>query len=431
MLRAPDVALALLLPCSALLGAPLDAEIERAAEAMAPDLVETRRDLHAHPELGNRESRTGGMIARRLRDLGLEVRHPIARTGVLGILEGSRPRPVVAVRADLDALPIQERNDVEYRSRNPGVMHACGHDAHTTIVLGTARVLAGLRDRLPGTVVFIFQPAEEGPPEGEDGGAPLMIREGALDRPAVEAIFGLHVDPSLDAGQVGWSAGPIFASSDHFVIEVAGRKTHGAYPHTGLDPIPVAAEIVQALQLIVSRQLDARRPKVLTIGSFHGGNRFNIVAGRVTMEGTIRTLDPAVRAGLKERMARTVDGVAGAHGAGATLRFVGEGIAPTLNDATLARASVPSLERVFGRDSVLEVEPQMGAEDFSAFAERVPGLYIKLGVRNRARGISAMIHTPDFDLDESTLPLGVRAMSTLVLDYLRRASEAEPPGGPS
>ncbi len=397
-----------------------DAEIKAAAEALAPSLVETRRDIHRHPELGNREVRTGQLVADRLRRLGLEVRHPVARTGVVGVLRGGRPGPTVAVRADLDALPIEERNDVPYKSENAGVKHACGHDAHTAIVLGAAETLARLKDRLPGTVVFIFQPAEEGPPEGEEGGAPLMIKEGVLDAPRVDAIYGLHMDPSLEVGTVGWAIGPIFASSDRFVIEVDGRKTHGAYPHTGLDPVPVAAELVQALQLVVSRQIDAQHPKVLTIGSIRGGNRFNIIAEKVTLEGTIRTLDAEVRRSLKERMARTVEHVAAAHGTAARLRWVGEGFVPTRNEERHTRASLPSLERVYGKANVREVKPQMGAEDFAEFAARVPGLYLKLGSRNESKGITAMIHTEDFDIDEAVLPLGVRAMSTLVWDYLAR-----------
>ena len=398
-----------------------DAEIRAAADALAPALVETRRDIHRHPELGNREFRTGKLVAERLRTLGIEVRYPVAKTGVVGILKGARPGAVVAVRADLDALPIQERNDVPYKSENAGVKHACGHDAHTTILLGTAEVLSKMKDRLPGTVVFLFQPAEEGTPEGEDGGADLMIKEGALDQPKVQAVYGLHMDPTLEIGEVGWSIGPIYASSDRFVIEVQGKKTHGAYPHTGLDPIPVAAEMVQALQLIVSRQFDALSPKVLTVGSIHGGNRFNIIADQVTLEGTIRTLDAAVRRDMKERIQRTVTGVATTNGLTAALRWVGEGNLATMNDVALTRASVPSLQRVYGAAQTREVAPQMGAEDFAALADRVPGLYIKMGVRNEAKGITAMIHTEDFDIDEGVLPLGVKAMSTLVWDYLARA----------
>ena len=405
----------------------VDVEIRAAAEAMAPALVATRRDIHQNPELGNREVRTGTLVADRLRALGLEVRHPVAKTGVVGILRGGRPGPVVAVRADMDALPIVERNDVPYKSGNPGVKHACGHDAHTTIVLGAAEVLAKMKDRLAGTVVFIFQPAEEGPPEGEEGGAKLMVKEGVLDDPKVSAIYGLHMDPTLPVGDVGWSIGPIFASADTFAIDIAGHTTHGAYPHTGIDPIPIAAEMVQSLQLIVSRQIDAQNPKVLTIGSIQGGNRHNIIADSVTMRGTMRTLDAHVRQEMKDRIARVVAGVAEANGTTATLRFVDEGVPPTRNEAALTRASVPSLQRVYGALHTREVVPQMGAEDFAEFAERVPALYVKMGVRNEAKGITAMIHTADFDIDEAVLPLGVRAMATLVFDHLARGGIAAGP----
>jgi len=397
--------------------------IRAAVEAMTPRLVETRRDLHRHPELGNRETRTEQVIADRLRRLGIEVRDPVAKTGVVGILRGGRPGPVAGLRADMDALPIQEKNDVPYRSENPGVKHACGHDAHTTIVLGVAEVLASLRAKLPGTVVFLFQPAEEGPPEGEEGGAPLMIKEGALDDPKIGVLYGLHMDPLLDVGRVGWAAGPIWASSDRFAITVTGKRSHGAYPHTGLDPVPVAAEIVEGLQLIASRQVDAQKPKVLTIGSIHGGNRFNILAEDVTMEGTLRALDEAVRADLKTRMERTVRGIGEANGLPAVLRFVGEGNPATLNDPALTRAALPALRRVFGEAGVVEVPPQMGAEDFAHFAQRVPAAYFKLGVRNAARGITAMIHTEDFDLDEGVLPLGVRGLAEVIWDHQSGARE--------
>jgi amidohydrolase len=404
---------------AALAAAPY-ADIDAAVRVLTPRLVETRRDLHMNPELGNRETRTSALVADRLRALGLQVRYPVAKTGVVGILKGGRPGRVAALRADLDALPIEERNDVPYKSRVPGVKHACGHDGHTAIVLGVAEVLSGLRARLPGTVVFLFQPAEEGPPEGEKGGAPLMIEEGVLDDPKVEAIFGLHMDPLFDVGTIGWAKGPIYASSDRFVVTVTGKKTHGAYPQTGIDPIPVAAEIVQALQLIVSRQTDTLDPKVLTIGSIHGGNRFNIIADEVVLDGTIRTLDAAVRKDLKERMGRTVEGTAAAGGASARIRWVGEGNPTTVNDASLAGASVKALERATGPGRTIEVRPQMGAEDFAHYALRVPGFYVKLGVRNESKGITAMVHTEDFDMDESVLPLGVRAMANVIWEFLSR-----------
>jgi len=394
-----------------------DAEIRTAAERIAPAVVALRR---AHPELSNREERTGHLVAERLHDLGLEVRYPVARTGVVGILRGGRPGGVVALRADMDALPIDEKTDAPYKSRTPGVMHACGHDAHTATLLGAAEVLSGLRARLPGTVVFLFQPAEEGAPVGEEGGAPLMVKEGALDDPKVEAVFGFHVGGWAAAGEMGFTDGPIFASSDTFRIEVAGRTVHGAQPHQGLDPIPIAAEIVQALQLIVSRQVDGRQPRVLTIGRIEGGTRFNIIADRVVMDGTLRTHDAAVRADIKARMARTVKGVAEAHGTSATLGFFDEGNPPTVNDAALARAvGIPALQRLFGPKAV-RVEPQMVAEDFPFFGQKAPYFYFLLGTRNDAKGIASQNHTESFDVDEDVLPLGVRALATLAWDFLAR-----------
>jgi amidohydrolase len=403
-----------------------DAEIKAAAERLAPAVVAVRRDLHAHPELSNREERTGQLVAERLRDLGLEVRYPVAKTGVVGVLRGGRPGGAVALRADIDALPIEEANDLPFRSRVKGVMHACGHDAHTAILLGAAEVLAGLKARLPGTVVFLFQPAEEGAPEGEEGGAALMMKEGALDNPKVEGVFGLHVGSWVSMGQAGWSDGPIFASSDTFRIEVEGKTVHAAQPHMGLDPIPVAAEIVQALQLIVSRQIDGRQPRVLTIGRIQGGTRFNIVADRVTMDGTLRTHDATVRADIKARMARTVKGVAEAHGTTATLRFSDEGNPPTVNDAPLARTvGVPTLQRVFGAGAV-RVEPQMVAEDFPLYGQKAPYFYFLLGTRNDAKGIGSVNHTARFDVDEDALPIGVRALATLAWDFLTRGRPPQP-----
>jgi len=395
-----------------------DAEIRAAAERIAPAVVAVRRELHAHPELSNREEQTGRFVAERLRALGLEVRYPVARTGAVGLLRGGRPGGVVALRADLDGLPIEETKDLPFRSQAKGVMHACGHDAHMAILLGAAEVLAGLKARLPGTVVFLFQPAEEGAPPGEKGGAPLMVEEGALDDPKVEAVFGLHVGSWTASGQAGWTDGPIFASSDAFTIEVAGKTVHGAQPHMGLDPIPVAAELVQALQTIVSRQIDGRQPRVLTIGRVQGGTRFNIIADRVTMDGTMRTHDPGVRAEMKSRMARTVKGVAEAHGTTASLRFVDEGNPPTVNDTALARSvGGPALERVFGKGAV-RVEPQMVAEDFPYYGRKAPYFYFLLGTRNEAKGIGSVNHTSTFDVDEDALPLGVRAMATLAWDFL-------------
>jgi amidohydrolase len=399
-----------------------DAEIRAAAERLAPALVAMRRDLHAHPELSNREERTAHLVSERLRDLGLEVRYPVAKTGVVGVLRGALPGGVVALRADLDALPIEETNDLPFRSQVKGVMHACGHDAHTAILLGAAQVLAGLKPRLPGSVVFLFQPAEEGAPAGEEGGAPLMVREGLLDAPKVEAVFGFHVGSWAASGQAGWSDGPIFASSDAFTIEVDGKTVHGAQPHMGLDPIPVAAEIVTALQTIVSRQIDGRQPRVLTIGKIQGGTRFNIIAGSVTLDGTMRTHDAGVRTEMKARLARTVKGVAEAHGTTARLRFADDGNPPTVNDRALATGvGVPALERVFGKGA-FKVEPQMVAEDFPYYGSKAPYFYFLLGTRNEAKGIGSVNHTSNFDVDEDALPLGVRALATLAWDFLCRGS---------
>ena len=415
-------ALALLPPlASSAAAAPPPVPVDRitaAVEALAPRVVDLRRDIHRHPELGNRETRTGALLAERLRALGLEVRHPVAHTGVIAILRGGRPGRVAAIRADIDALPIQESNEVPYRSVVPGVKHACGHDAHTAIVMGVAEVLAGMRRELPGTVVFIFQPAEEGPPEGEEGGAPLVIKEGGLADPRVEAIFGLHVDPLVDAGRIAWCEGASYASSDRFRVVIAGRRTHGAFPHTGLDPVPAAADLINAFQALVAREIDARSPKVLSIGMIAGGNRFNIVADQVALDGTLRALDETVRADVKKRMARVVDGVAAAHGTTATLHWVGHGNWATLNDPVLMAAARPALERACGRENVVKIDSQMASEDFSHYEQLVPGIYLKLGVRNVSRGITAMIHTEDFDLDEASLPFGVRAMTAVLWDFL-------------
>ncbi|HVO09782.1 MAG TPA: amidohydrolase [Vicinamibacteria bacterium] len=410
------LALTLVLAAATPAGTP-DAEIRAAAERLAPAVVATRRELHAHPELSNREERTGRLVAARLRALGIEVRYPVAHTGVVGVLPGGRPGGVVALRADMDALPIEEKTGAAYRSQAPGVMHACGHDAHTAMLLGAAEVLAGLRARLPGTVVFLFQPAEEGAPEGEEGGAPLMVKEGALDQPKVEAVFGLHVGGWVAVGQAGWTDGPIYASSDTFAIEVAGKTVHGAEPWKGLDPIPVAAEIVEALQTIVSREIDGRQPRVLTIGRIQGGTRFNVIADHVTLDGTMRTHDPEVRRAMKASLERIVHGVAEAHGTTASLRFLDAGNPPTVNDPALARLAVPVLKRVFGTGAV-PVQPQMVAEDFTYYGERAPIFFFLLGTRNDARGIASRNHSAEFEIDEAALPLGVRALSSLAWEFL-------------
>lgn len=394
--------------------------IDSAAQSMRSKLIELRRDLHRHPELSNREERTSRVIADRLRALGLdEVRTGVGKYGVVGILKGAKPGPVVAVRADMDALPILETLDVSYRSVNKGVKHACGHDVHMTVQLGVAELLSKMRDRIRGTIKFIFQPAEEGPPPGEEGGAEFMIKEGALENPRPAAIFGLHVMPNIEVGQVGYNSGPAMASSDRFSITLRGRKVHGAYPHDGIDTIVVAAEAVTALQTIRSRRINTMEPLVITIGSIHGGNRFNIIADEVVLEGTMRTLNEEVRAAAIEMMKTTLAGVTAAYGASYSLEF-GHNNPVTWNDPALVETMLPTVRRVVGDSNLISPRPQMGAEDFSRFQQVIPGFFYFLGVGNKAKGITGMIHTPEFDVDEESLVVGVRVMSNILLDFLNR-----------
>lgn len=393
--------------------------VAKAAEAMRAKLVEQRRDFHMHPELSNREERTSRVVAERLRALGLEVRTGVGKHGVVGVLEGGKPGPVVAVRADMDALPIQETIDVPYKSQNAGVKHACGHDVHTTVELGVAEVLAGMRDRVAGTVVFVFQPAEEGPPAGEEGGARLMIKEGALESPRPSAIFGLHVMPNLEVGSVGYNSGPAMASADKFVATIRGKKVHGAYPHDGVDAVVVAAECVTALQTIRSRRTNTMEPLVLSVGIIQGGNRFNIIADEVRLEGTVRTLNETVKSDVHRMMRETLAGITSAYGASFDLK-IEETTLVTYNDPKLVEETLPTIRRILGDANVTVPKPQMGAEDFSYYQKLVPGFFYFLGVGNKAKGITAMIHTPDFDVDEDALVVGVKVMTNVLLDYLDR-----------
>jgi amidohydrolase len=391
--------------------------VQNIAKALQPKLVEIRRDLHQHPELSNREFRTAGVVAEHLKRLCLSVQTGVAHTGVVGLLEGSRSGPTVAVRADMDALPIQELNEVPYRSRHDGVKHACGHDVHTTIGLGVAEVLSQLRTTLPGSVKFIFQPAEEGAPPGEKGGAYLMLDEGVLDNPRVEAILGLHVMPTLEAGKLGYHAGPVWASNDAIEVTVHGRKTHGAYPHTGIDAIFVASHLLQALQTFVNRSVDVRDPLLISFGVIQGGNQFNVIADEVRMLGIIRCLNPEIRRAAPQLIEELVRGITGSFGASHSLKIV-PGAPVTMNHPEIVSRAVPVLEAAVGKENVLLQRPQMGAEDFACYAERVPGFYFMLGVRNEVRGITEMLHTPRFDVDEACLSIGVQAMSNLVIECL-------------
>jgi amidohydrolase len=405
-------------------------EIDRRAEAVMEKVIAWRRDFHRHPELGNREVRTAGIIANHLRSLGMDVRTEVAHTGVVGVLKGGAPGPVVALRADMDALPVTEELDLpfkstvraEYNGREVGVMHACGHDAHMAMLMGAAEILAGMKAELAGTVVFIFQPAEEGAPAGERGGAELMIEEGALDNPKVEAIFGLHVFP-FEAGAIVYRPGGIMASSDTVRIRVRGRQTHGALPWEGVDPIVVASQIVLGLQTIVSRQTDiTAAPAVVTIGSIQGGNRSNIIPDEVLLEGTIRTLDPEMRKQVQERVRRTVSGIAEAAGATAEVR-IGMGNPVVFNDPALTERMTPTLRRVSAGRFDSNVAPTTTAEDFAMFQQRVPGLFFFLGIAPKGADPATVEpnHSPRFFVDESALVTGVRALASLAADYLRGA----------
>ncbi len=397
--------------------------IAAAVEALEPALAAQRRDFHMHPELSNREERTSRVIAEKLRALGLEeVRTGVSRHGVVALLKGALPGPAVAVRADMDALPITETLDVPYRSRTPGVKHACGHDVHMTVALGVAEVLSRMRGEIRGSVKFIFQPAEEGAPEGEESGAAEMIRQGALENPRPRAIFAFHADPRLEAGKVGYAPGAALASSDSFTIRILGKRVHAAWPHEGIDPIVVAAECIAALQTVRSRRLDPVEPMVLSVGVIQGGNRHNILAEEVRMEGTLRTHNEAIRRRAMALVGEIVSGVAGAHGARAEVSWSPRSNPPTVNDAALVEASLPVLRRVLGEGNVVRAAPVMGAEDFAFYLKQIPGAMFWLGVANPARGITAMLHTPEFDADEAALAVGVRTMAHLVLDYLDRAA---------
>src|SRR5215813_4129426 len=411
------------LPITASSASTRDQQIAQAAEGLRTKLIEQRRDFHMHPELSNREERTSRIVAERLRALGLDdVKTGVAKYGVVALLKGSKPGPVVAVRADMDALPIQETIDVPYKSQNPGVKHACGHDVHTTVELGVAEVLSKMRDQISGSVKFIFQPAEEGAPQGEEGGAALMIKEGALENPRPAVIFGLHTMPSIEAGQIAYHSGPAMASSDRLLITIRGKKSHGAQPHLGVDAIVVAAECVTALQTIRARRIDPLEPMVLTIGTIKGGDRNNIIADEVKMEGTMRTLSEKVRSRAQELMRQTLANVTSAYDAKFELS-IDDSNPVTYNDPQLVEQTLPTIRRLVGETNLVTLKPYMPAEDFSYYQQVIPGFFYFLGVGNKAKGLAPAWHTAEFDVDEECLVVGVKVMSNVMLDYLDRHSK--------
>ena len=396
--------------------------VATAAEALRSKLVTQRRDFHMHPELSNREERTSRIVAERLRALGLdEVKTGVGKYGVVALLKGSKPGPVVAVRADMDALPIQETIDVPYKSLTPGVKHACGHDVHTTVELGVAEVLSKIRDQIAGSIKFIFQPAEEGAPQGEEGGASLMIKEGALENPRPQAIFGLHT-AGFEVGQIGYQSGSAMASSDRFTITIHGKKSHGAVPQGGIDAVVVAAECVIALQTIRSRRIDPLEPLVITIGTINGGVRNNIIADEVKMEGTMRTLNENVRTRAKELMKQTLASVTSAYDAKFDLSF-DDSNPVTYNEPRLVDETLPTIRRLVGDANVISLKPYMPAEDFSYYQKVIPGFFYFLGVGNKAKGLMPAWHTADFDVDEESLVVGVKVMTNVLLDYLDHHSQ--------
>lgn len=415
--------------CIALLSlvAPSQAapSIDKASDTVEKDVIAWRHDIHQNPELGNREFRTAKLVAAHLKSLGIKVKTGIAHTGVVGVLVGGKPGPVVALRADMDALPVVERTGLSFAStvkttylgQDVGVMHACGHDAHTAILMGVATVLASMKDDLHGTVKFIFQPAEEGTPPGEEGGAKMMVEQGVLGgtyKP--EAIFGLHVRPG-DAGKIFYRARGAMAAADELYITVNGSQTHGAMPWAGVDPIIITAQIMTALQTIPSRQLDiTNAPSVITIGSIHGGVRGNIIPDKVELKGTIRTFDPKMREELHMRLKRTVKAIAESAGATADVKI--RPYSPvTYNDPQLTARMLPTLKKVAGSDMVEENTIIMGAEDFSYYQQKIPGLYFFLGVNKKGVTKAAPNHSPYFYVNDVALKTGVRALSTLVVDY--------------
>ena len=406
----------------------------RRIEQVMPKVVAWRRDIHQHPELGNRETRTAKLVADHLRSLGIEVNAGVAHTGVVGVLKGGKPGPVVALRADMDALPVTEQVNLpfaskvraQYNGQEVGVMHACGHDNHVAILMGVAEVLAGMKAELAGTVKFIFQPAEEGPPEGEDGGAKMMVAEGVLTNPATDVIFGLHVWPDT-VGRLTYREGGIMAAADGLRIVVRGKQTHGAVPWGGVDPIVTSAQIINALQTVTSRQMDVTAaPSIVTIGQISGGVRGNIIPDSVVMVGTIRTLDPAQHDDIHARIRRTAEKVAEAAGATAQVTIT-KSYPITYNDPALTARMVPTLKKA-ARDGKAAILPAVtGAEDFSYFQQKIPGLYFFLGVTPDGTNpaTTAKNHSPLFFADEKALPVGVRALTQLTLDYMAGAKVAQ------
>ncbi|GAB3928861.1 amidohydrolase [Larkinella terrae] len=419
-----------LLPFALQAQSPLKSQVNKTADGLEKKVIAWRREIHQNPELGNREFQTSAKVAAHLHSLGIEVKTNVAKTGVVGILKGGKPGPVVALRADMDGLPVTERGDLAFKStvttefngQKTGVMHACGHDSHVAIMMGVAEVLASVKNDLKGTVKFIFQPAEEGPPAGEEGGAQLMVKEGVLENPKVDAIFGLHINSQTEVGTIKYRPGATMAAVDFFSVKVKGKQTHGAAPWSGVDPIVTSSQIVMGLQTIVSRNLPITEfPAVVTVGAVHGGIRQNIIPEEVNMIGTIRSFTPEMQKTIHRRINEVATNISESAGARADVKI--DVMYPvTYNDPALTDQMVPTLEAVAGKDHV-QIRPlDTGAEDFSFFQQKVPGFFFFLGGMPKGTKLedAAPHHTPDFHIDESGFGLGVKALCQLTVDYMEQ-----------
>jgi amidohydrolase len=406
------------------------ASMEELLRGVEPQVTAWRRDIHEHPELSNREFRTSKLVAAHLKKLGLEVKTGIAHTGVAAFLKGGKAGPTIALRADMDGLPVTEKTDVPfkskatdvYRGEKVGVMHACGHDTHVAILMGVAQALAGMREELTGNVLFIFQPAEEGAPEGEEGGAALMLEEGLFAVHKPEAVFGLHVTSGLQTGEIGYRSGPAMAAADSFRIMVNGKQSHGSRPWQGVDPIVTSAQIIETIQTVVSRRVDiTTTPVIVSVGAIKGGIRHNIIPANVEMVGTIRTFTPEHRDTVMAEMKRIAENVAAANGATAEFTLFKPGYPVTANDPALTERMLPTLKRIAGAERVKEMELITGAEDFSFYAQQVPALFFFVGVTPEGKDpkTAPANHSDFFYADEAALPVGLKAMTHLTLDYLK------------
>ena len=418
--------------------APSTINIDKEVKSVEKKVIEWRRDIHQHPELSNRETRTAAVVAKHLKSLGMQVETDIGHTGVVGFLKGAKPGPTVMLRADMDALPVTEKVDVPFKStivtkymgEDVGVTHACGHDTHVAMLMGTAEVLAAVKNQLHGNIMFVFQPAEEGAPKGEEGGAELMLKQGIFKKYKPEVAFGLHIMSSLNSGQIGYRSGPIMASADTFDITVNGKQTHGSAPWNGVDPISAAAQIVTGVNHIVSRQIDiTKEPAIVSFGKIDGGVRDNIIPDSVNMIGTIRNFDMDNREQIFDKIKTTATHIAMASGAKADVK-INKGYPVTINNPALTAQMLPTLRDVAGKDlagkdNVIEVPKLTASEDFSFYAQEVPGLFIFLGATPVGQDASkaAYNHSPYFYVDESSFKVGTKALSQLAVDYLAMKSK--------